>query len=54
MQYGICVLSVVPVRSEPADTSEIVSQLLFGELFRIAETRNSWSKIIMAYDNYEG
>ena len=54
MQHGICVLSVVPVRSEPADTSEIVSQLLFGELFQIAETRNSWSKIIMAYDNYEG
>ncbi len=54
MQQGICVLSVVPVRAEPSDTSEIVSQLLFGDLFRLTETRNSWVKICMTYDNYEG
>ncbi|HPB25356.1 MAG TPA: C40 family peptidase [Bacteroidales bacterium] len=54
MHQGICVLSVVPVRAEPSDTSEIVSQLLFGELFRLTETRRSWVKICMTYDNYEG
>lgn len=54
MQQGICILSVVPVRSEPSDTSEIVSQLLFGEMFQVAEAMDSWLKIITVFDNYEG
>lgn len=54
MKYGICSLSVVPGRAEPSDKSEMVTQLLFGEVFSIyEEKRKSWKKIKTAYDNYE-
>ena len=54
MQYGICHLSVVPVRSVADDTGEMISQLLYGEHFKILEARKSWSKIRMAFDRCEG
>lgn len=54
MQYGICNLSIVSLRVEPADKSELVSQILYGELFKIIEQRKNWSKIRLAFDGYEG
>lgn len=54
MQYGICKLSIVPVRNQPADASEMVTQLLYGENFKILEERGKWSKIRIAFDSYEG
>ncbi len=54
MHYGICNLSIVPLRIEPHDKSEMVSQLLFGEHFKVLEIRKKWSKIRIAYDSYEG
>ncbi len=54
MLYGICNLSIVPLRLEASDTSEMVSQLLFGEHFEVLEQQTKWSKIKLQYDNYEG
>jgi hypothetical protein len=54
MQYGICNLSIVPLRIEPSDSTELVSQVLYGEIFKVLEQRKSWSKIRLAYDKYEG
>ncbi|TYA71696.1 C40 family peptidase [Seonamhaeicola marinus] len=54
MQYGICSLSVVPLRIEPADTSELVTQVLYGDYFKVLEQRKKWSKIRLAFDSYEG
>ncbi|MBO6607098.1 C40 family peptidase [Psychroserpens sp.] len=54
MQYGICNLSIVPLRIDPSDTSELVTQVLYGEFFKVLEQRKSWSRIRLAYDNYEG
>ena len=54
MQYGICNLSIVPLRGEPADSSELVSQVLYGDFFKIIEQRKNWSKIRLAFDSYEG
>ncbi|MFX0557740.1 NlpC/P60 family protein [Maribacter sp. CXY002] len=54
MQYGICPLSIVPVRDSPDESAAMISQLLFGEHFKILETRKYWSKIRAAYDSYEG
>lgn len=54
MLYGICHLSIVPVRLEPTDTSELVTQLLFGEHFKILEKRKKWSKVRIYFDGYEG
>ncbi len=51
--YGICNLSIVPCRKEPSDRSEMVTQLLFGEHFRILEEQERWCLIKIAYDNYE-
>ncbi|MEI6577338.1 MAG: C40 family peptidase [Bacteroidota bacterium] len=52
--YGICLLSSVPVRKEPSERSEMISQLLFGELVNVLEHKKGWLKIIMTFDNYEG
>jgi hypothetical protein len=54
MTYGICNLSIIPLRAEPADTSELVSQILYGEIFKVLEVRSKWSRIRLAFDSYEG
>ncbi|WP_456378411.1 C40 family peptidase [Lutibacter sp.] len=54
MHYGICNLSIVPLRIEPSDSSEMTSQILFGEHFKILEVKKNWCKIRIAFDNYEG
>lgn len=54
MQYGICNLSIVPVRIQPADVSEMVTQLLYGDYFKVLEVRGKWSRIRIAFDSYEG
>lgn len=54
MEYGICNLAVVPLRAEPNDRSEQVSQVLFGEAFEIIEWQERWVQIITASDNYTG
>lgn len=54
MTFGICNLGIVAVRKEPSHQSEMVNQLLFGEHFTITESDKNWSKIKIAFDNYEG
>ncbi|WP_269684434.1 C40 family peptidase [Flavobacterium lacustre] len=52
--FGICNLAIIPLRFEPSDKSEIVSQVLFGEHFEILEQFKQWARIKMQYDDYEG
>lgn len=54
MQYGICNLSIVPLRIEASDKSELISQILYGECFKVIEYRKLWSKIRLDFDGYEG
>jgi len=54
MEFGICLQSIVPVRREPAHPSEMVTQILFGELYRVVETNADWIRIQLTYDQYEG
>ena len=54
MQYGICNLGIVPIRFETSDKSELVSQLLYGDIFKVLETRKKWSRIRVDFDKYEG
>jgi hypothetical protein len=54
MQYGICNLGIAPLRLEPSDASEMVSQVLYGDHFKVLEQRKKWSRIRIAFDNYEG
>ncbi len=53
-QYGICNLSLIPLRAEPSHRSEMTSQILFGDCFEILDEQKSWSLIRLAHDNYEG
>jgi cell wall-associated NlpC family hydrolase len=54
MNKGIVNQSLVAVRREPSESSEMINQLLFGETFIIIENYNSWLRIISANDSYEG
>lgn len=53
-EFGVCNLALVPLRTEPSDRSEMCSQLVFAEVFRILETGEKWTKILTDYDDYEG
>jgi len=53
MQYGICHLSIVPLRASASHESEMVSQLLYGEHFKVLEERVHWSKIRNSFDGFE-
>ncbi|MCD6366668.1 MAG: C40 family peptidase [Bacteroidales bacterium] len=52
--FGITFFSVVPIRREPSETSEMISQLLFGELFEIVEQTDKWAMITSLWDGYQG
>ena len=52
--FGICNLAIIPLRFEPSDRSEIVSQVLFGEHFKVLEQDKQWFRIQLQYDGYEG
>jgi gamma-D-glutamyl-L-lysine dipeptidyl-peptidase len=55
-QYGVCRLSIVPVRAEPSHQSEQTTQLLFGDHFEVVDTHadGRWLKICTYLDQYEG
>lgn len=54
MQYGLGHLSVVPIREAADPNSLMVSQLLYGDLFKIKEERKLVSKIQLVFDGFEG
>jgi len=51
---GVCRAAFIPIRKAPREQSEMISQLLFGEYFHIAETLEKWLKITTRFDNYTG
>ncbi len=53
MKYGITTISVIPCRVEPSESAEQVTQLLFGETYRVLEERKKWIRISCSHDNYE-
>jgi len=54
MKYGICILALVPLRLEQAHRSEMVSQVLFGELFEIVDEQADWTSIRLLETDYLG
>jgi hypothetical protein len=54
MKLGIGNLNCIAIRIEASDASEMVSQLLFGETFKVIESDNDWIKIILDFDFYVG
>lgn len=53
IEYGICLLPSVPCRKEGADSSEMVSQLLYGELYTVIDKGEKWILIRSLLDNYD-
>jgi gamma-D-glutamyl-L-lysine dipeptidyl-peptidase len=45
-----CAVDVAPVRAEPDDGAEQVTQALRGEPLRVEERRDGWARIVTAYD----
>jgi cell wall-associated NlpC family hydrolase len=45
-----CAVDVAPVRAEPDDGAEQVTQLLLGEPLSVEERRDAWARIVTAYD----
>lgn len=54
IQYAYCLVSISPVRANPSDSAEMVTQLLFGEILSIEEMGTPWCKITTLADNYKG
>lgn len=54
MAFGIADLSIIPMRSEKSERSEMVSQVLFGELFEMLEVTDKWVYIRLVHDGYQG
>ena len=53
-KYGICNLSTIPVRKNSSSTSELVTQLIFGELYTITKQIKKWYYINIQDDSYCG
>ena len=54
MEYGICTQSAIAMRKENSHTSEMVSQLLYNELYTKLDEKSEWVLIRTELDQYEG
>jgi gamma-D-glutamyl-L-lysine dipeptidyl-peptidase len=54
MPYAICHISNAPIRKDKSDTSEIITQILFGETVEILDTHQQWRYVRCTWDDYEG
>lgn len=54
MERGIANISIIPVRKEASDRSEMVTQLLYGETYTIESKTEKWVEIKVDHDDYIG
>ncbi len=54
MKYAIVLTPLVPVRNEASERSEMVTQLVFGDLMTIVSTEGDWVEVLNSFDNYRG
>ncbi len=54
MAFVVCIVPVCPMRREANHRSEMVSELLFGEIAEVLEEESVFTKIRCSYDGYEG
>jgi len=53
-EYAFCKVPIAPVRIDHADASEMVTQLMFGELVEILLHEKQWLFVRSCMDAYEG
>lgn len=55
MPYTICIVPIMPLRAMPAHTSEMVTQVVFGECMEVLEAGpDGWIRVKCQYDGYTG
>lgn len=56
LDFGVCRLSIVPVRADTSDKSEQLTQLLFGDHYEVTgqSKDRKWLRIKINFDQYEG
>jgi len=54
MSFVICIVPDAPLRRDAAHRSEMVSQLLFGEIAVVLEETKAFTRVRCLYDGYEG
>lgn len=54
MSIVTCGISYIPLRKEPAHSSEQVTQLIYGETAIVLEQKQEWLFIKSNFDEYEG
>lgn len=54
MERGVANISIIPVRKEANDRSEMVTQLLYGETYTIETKTKKWIEIKVDHDSYTG
>jgi len=54
IKYCICLHTLIPVRIHPSERAEMVTQILFGEIYTVIELSGNWTKIVTDFDDYEG
>ncbi|MBO4282711.1 MAG: C40 family peptidase [Bacteroidales bacterium] len=54
LTHGCCTLSHIPLRASGSHRSEMVSQLLFGESYRVLAATEEWLEVETDFDHYRG
>ena len=54
VEFAINHYTVTPVRQEPSESSEQLTQLLFGEVCEVLDRLPRWTKIRSTLDGQEG
>ena len=54
MKFGFTKLSIIPVRIENKEQSEMVTQLLFGDIYSVISEKKNWLEIQIEADQYVG
>ena len=52
--FGICNLNTIPVRKEKSSKSELTTQLIYGEIYKVLKKDKKWYQIEIIDDNYKG
>ncbi len=53
-KYGICEQALVAVRKQPSEQSEMVNQLILGDMLLVSDTVSDWYFVATNHDLYKG
>lgn len=54
VERSVCTYAMIPVRALPAESAEMVTQILFGETYEIIWVDGKWARIRTVADDYPG